>query len=124
MKKNFMLSNVTKKVARVATGIAIAANTLLTNPTVAFATTTPAPAPSTGQTGIDTIDFGLGKLLGIFFGGISAIGLFVLGKAVIDFSGALPDRDTGTMKQATLAFLGGLMMAAIGGIISFLGFTY
>lgn len=122
MKKNFMLSNVTKKVARAATGIAIAANTLLTNPTVAFARTT--PAPSTGQTGIDTIDFGLGKLLGIFFGGISAIGLFVLGKAVIDFSGALPDRDTGTMKQAALAFLGGLMMAAIGGIISFLGFRY
>jgi len=124
MKKNILLNNVTKKVAKATTGLAIAASAFLTNPTVAFATTTPAPAPSTGQTGIDTIDFGLGKLLGIFFGGISAIGLFVLGKAVIDFAGALPDRDTGTMKQATLSFLGGLMMAAIGGIIAFLGFTY
>lgn len=120
MKKNFMLNNVTKKAVKMATGLSVAVNAMMMNPTVAFATTT--PAPTTGHTGITQIDFGIGQLLTLFFGAISAIGLFVLGKAIIDFSGALPERDTGTMKQAALSFLGGLMMAAIGAIIAFLGF--
>ena len=104
-----------------ATGLAVAVNALMMKPTVAFASaSTPTPVPK-GQTGIATIDFGIGQLLSLFFGAISVVGLFVLGKGIIDFAGALPDRDTGSMKQAALEFLSGLLMASIGASIACLG---
>ena len=121
MKKNFTIPNVTKKAARVVTGLAIMANVIMSNPMVIFAAT-PTPAPT--GTGIAGIDFGLGQLLGLFFGLVSLGGVFYLGKGLLDFFSALPDRDTGSMKQGALEAIAGLGIASIGAVITFIGITY
>lgn len=122
MKKKFTAEKHcnSKKATKITTGITLAAGMVMMRTTIAFASATPVP---TG-TGITEVDNGIGKLIGFFTALVSAYGIIQLIKSGLDFFEALKDRDSGTMKQAGLGMLAGFGTACIGGVVSYLGFTW
>ena len=86
-------------------------------------TQTPTQTTTTG-TGIAQIDFGISQLIGLSLAVVSGYGILLLIKNGVEFFSALSDRDAGTMKQAGLGMLSGFGIAAIGAVLSFLGFTW
>lgn len=123
------LKNITCKIKKVVSGLALTVAVMMSKVSVAYAAT-PTPAPTgnaTGgntQTGVQSIDFGIGQLIGLVLGVVSAYGIINLIKAGVDFFSALGDRDVGSMKQSGLNMLSGLGIASIAGVLAFLGFTW
>ena len=122
MKKIFLatINTMKDKISKVFFGAALAVNLVMHNTKTAYA----AVGPVLTKTGIAEIDNPVGKLIGLVLGLVSAYGLIVLGKNLMEFFSALPERDTSSMKQAGLGAVSGFGIAAIGGVLSFLGFTW
>lgn len=73
-------------------------------------------------TGVAEVDNGLNAIKTLGIGIVGGIGVIVLIKGGMDLGSALKDRDTSGMAQAGGELAGGLVMAAIGTVIGFLGF--
>lgn len=65
----------------------------------------------------------LDNLKQLVLGIIAAIGIIVIAKNVMEFSQALKAEDDTSMNRAIKGMVGGFMMAAISGVLAFLGFT-
>lgn len=66
----------------------------------------------------------IGKLIALFMGLATGYGVIILIRNGIDFFGALPERDTQTMKQAGLGMLGGFCTASLGAVLTYLGIKW
>lgn len=110
-------NNLQGKLSKVVMGATLAMNTVAMNTTTVFAN-------NGNSTGVDTIDFGIGKLIGLFTGIAAGYGIIRLVRNAIDFFDALSDRDAGTMKQSGLGMLSGFGIASIGAVLTYLGFTW
>lgn len=74
------------------------------------------------NTGVAEVDNGLRSIKTLGIGIVGGIGVIVLIKGGMDLGSALKDRDTSGMAQAGGELAGGLVMAAIGTVIGFLGY--
>lgn len=115
MKKSIVFCNsFTGKMPKAVMGAALAAYAVLGQTTIAYA--------SNPQTGVTKVDNGISKLITLMTTLVAAYGIILLIKNAVEFFSALQDRDSGTMKQAGLGMLSGFCIAAVGSIITFLGF--
>lgn len=55
--------------------------------------------------------------------GISAIGVIIIAVNVMHLSSAIKERDSSSVQTALLGMFGGFIMAAIGVVLAFLGFS-
>ena len=92
--------------------IAGAASYVLTDTNIAFA----------ASTGVPEVDQGLNVIKGIAIGVCSIVGVVGLVKGGITFGSGLSQRDQSGIITGVLEFAGGLVMAAIAGIIALMGF--
>ena len=59
----------------------------------------------------------------LFMGVLAIVGVIVVGKNVFDFASAMQERDSQGMKQAGLGIGGGVLMAGIGAVMTFIGLS-
>lgn len=70
---------------------------------------------------VDEVLKPLNGLKTLVFAVISVVGAIIFALNLMQFSGALKDRETSTMQQAGLGMAGGALMCAIGAVMTFLG---
>lgn len=73
------------------------------------------------QTGTDSILQPVKILQTLFFGIIALVGLFLIGKGILELSTAIPQRDSTSIKEAALTIIGGILAAGISAALSFMG---
>lgn len=73
------------------------------------------------QTGTDSILQPVKILQTLFFGIIALVGLFLIGKGILELSTAIPQRDSTSIKEAALTIIGGILAAGISAVLSFMG---
>lgn len=78
-------------------------------------------AASVMATGADSILQPVKLLQTLFFGIIALVGLFLIGKGILELSTAIPQRDSTSIKEATLTIIGGVLAAGISAVLGFIG---
>lgn len=66
----------------------------------------------------------LRMLVSVVLAGVTIWGVLNIVKNISEFSTALQSQDSTGMSSAVKGIIGGLMMAGIGGLLTFLGITY
>lgn len=74
-------------------------------------------------TGTDSILQPVKILQTLFFAIIGLVGLFLIGKGVLELSTAIPQRDSTSIKEAILIIIGGILAAGMPVLLKFLGIT-
>lgn len=72
-------------------------------------------------TGADSILQPVKILQTLFFGIIALVGLFLIGKGILELATAIPQRDSTSIKEACLTIIGGILAAGISAVLSFMG---
>lgn len=98
-------------VTRVAAGIGGAASMVATNAMSVFA-----------STGVSEIDTGMNGIKTIAIGIVSIIGIVALVKGAMDLGTGISQRDNSGITTGAGEIAGGLVMAAVGAVIAFLGY--
>ena len=104
-----------RKVVRKITGM-IASAAYIT-----IAMCSPALASETNAS-VDAVLKPLNMVKTLVLSGVSVIGVIIIAVNAMHLSSALKDRDSSTVQTALLGIFGGLIMAAIGAVLAFLGF--
>ncbi len=74
-------------------------------------------------TGTDAILQPVKMLQTLFFAIIAAVGMFLIGKGILELTTAIPQRDSTAIKEAVLYIVGGVIAAGISSVLTFLGLS-
>lgn len=88
---------------------------------ITLAMYSPALASDTNA-GVDAVLNPLNAVKTLFLAGMSVIGVIIVAANLMHLSSAIKERDSSSVQTALLGMLGGFIMAAINGVLAFIGF--
>lgn len=121
MKTCLMKESKIKKLSkRIGCTVTYAMTMLMCSGITVFADDKDDPKNPTG--GITDVTGGIDKLKTLFTGVIAGIGVIILAKNIMEAAQAYQQQDSASMNSALKGCVAGFIMAAIGSVLTFLGF--